>query len=302
MGDPLGDRRARVVKRTRPEVSKPGNTPDFDTLGRMNAATTAPSGLADWLMGRGQYFISTREAACVLGVDPGTVWTSLSRARQAGKMVSVTKGGWVPVPPEYRTVGAPPPVHYIDPMMRHLGHSYYVGFLSAAAFYGASHQAPMVLQVVTDARLRNRRVGRSRIQFVRRRAIADRRTRLKNVPTGRVNVSTPETTVLDLVEAPSVGAGLSNVATVIGGLLAGGHVDPAKLAEVAKTYPTTIAQRAGHLIESMAREVSVDIKLEDLSKLVACTNYTPLSPSKPATRRLDKRWRVQANTAIEHDL
>ena len=253
-------------------------------------------------MGRGQHFISTPEAARYLGVEPGTVWTSLERAREAGKMVSVTKGGWVPVPPEYRNAGAPPPLHYIDPLMNYLGHAYYVGFLSAAAFYGASHQAPMVLQVVTEARLRNRRVGRSRIQFVQRRQAADRRTRRRNVPTGRVTVSTPETTVLDLVAAPNVGAGLSNVATVIGDLLVEGHLDSAMLAEVAKTYPTTVAQRAGHLIEYMAGEVGVDIELRKLAEYVTSINYTPLLPGKPATHDRDKRWRVQINTTIEHDL
>ena len=284
------------------EVSKSSKTPDFDTLAQMNRPTTAPIGLADWLMGRGQYFVSTHEAARYLGVEPGTVSTSLERARQATKMVSVTKGGWVPVPPEYRNAGAPPPIYYIDPLMKHLGHAYYVGFLSAAAFYGASHQAPMVLQVVTNARLRNRQVGRSRIQFVQRQATEERQTQRRNVQTGRVTVSTPETTVLDLVEAPNVGAGLANVATVIGDLLVEGYLDSAVFAEVAKMYPTTTAQRAGHLIECMAGEVGVDIDLDGLAQQVTHNNYTPLSPSKPATRDLDKRWRVQINTTIEHDL
>ena len=268
----------------------------------MNRATTAPSGLADWLMAHGQHFVSTHEAARYLGVDPGTVSTSLERARQAGKMVSVTKGGWVPVPPEYRKAGAPPPINYIDPLMDHLGHPYYVGFLSAAAIHGASHQAPMVLQVVTNARLRDRRVGRSRIQFVRRRATADRRTRRSNIPTGRVNVSTPETTVLDLVETPNVGAGLSNVATVIGDLLVEGRLDAAVLAEVARMYATTVAQRAGHLIESLAGEVGVAIDLDELAQFVTNCNYTPLPPSRPATHHRDRRWRVQINTTVEHDL
>ena len=31
--------------------------------------------------------------------------------------------------------GAPPPLHYIDPLMRHLGHPYYVGLLSAARLH-----------------------------------------------------------------------------------------------------------------------------------------------------------------------
>ena len=160
----------------------------------------APSGLSDWLIGQGRHFISAAEAACVLGVGPESVSASLERPRLAGKLVSVTKGGWVPVPAEYRSAGAPPPAHFVDQLMEHLGHRYYVGFLSAAAMYGASHQAPMVLQVATSAKLRERKVGRGRIRFTERSTAADRPRRSHSVPTGRIWVSTPEVTVFDLVE------------------------------------------------------------------------------------------------------
>lgn len=254
------------------------------------------------MIGRGRYFVSTAEAARLLGVNPHTVWSSLQRARQAGKILSVTKGGWIPVPPEYRRAGAPPPIHYIDQLMGHLGHVYYVGFLSAGSLYGASHQVPMVLQVVTNARLRDRRLGGGRIQFLRRGSTADRPTRRMNVPTGRVTVSTPEITVFDLVEAPRVGAGLSNVATVIGDLLLEGQLDSRALAGVAETYPTTVIQRAGHLIKAMAVEVGIDMELSRMEQLVAGSDYTPLHPGKQATGSRDNRWRVHINVAIDHDL
>ncbi|MEZ5260010.1 MAG: type IV toxin-antitoxin system AbiEi family antitoxin [Ilumatobacteraceae bacterium] len=107
----------------------------------------------------------------------------------------------MPVPPEYREAGAPPPSHYIDPLMRHLGHPYYVGLLSAARLHGASHQVPMALQVVTPALLRDRWIGSSRLSFIRRSSARSRPTVQRNVPTGRITVATPEVTVLDLVEA-----------------------------------------------------------------------------------------------------
>lgn len=108
-------------------------------MSRMGTATVSPSGLAAWLIARGRYFVTTDEVAKLVGVDPGVVPVSLQRPRDARKIVSVTKGGWVPVPPEYRESGAPPVLNFIDPLMRHLGHPYYVGFLSAARLYGASY-------------------------------------------------------------------------------------------------------------------------------------------------------------------
>jgi hypothetical protein len=71
-------------------------------------------------------------------------------------------------------------------------------------------------------------------------------------------------TVLDLVETPSSGAGLGNVATVIGDLLQEGAIDPDALAEAAADYPSAVAQRTGYLVEHMAGEVGTSIQLDRL--------------------------------------
>ncbi len=260
-----------------------------------------PRELADWLISRGRHFVTTPEVAEILGVDASSVPASLERAREAGKVISVTKGAWVPVPAEYRVAGAPPPSHFVHQLMEHLGHPYYVGFLSAAAIHGASHQAPMVFQVVTPARLRERRIGRGRFQFIQR-ATAGQRPRLQhNVPTGRIWVSTPEVTVFDLVESPHEGAGLSNVATVIGDFLIDDILDPHELASVGAAYPAAVTQRAGYIIDSMATEVGAGLDTAPLRELVARSRYRPLSPAGGGGHR-DPRWHVVANTPIEHDL
>lgn len=75
--------------------------PWFDVLHCVRTATVNPSALADWLIARGQHFVTTDEVAELVGVEPSVVSVSLLRAREASKIVSVTKGGWVPVPPEY---------------------------------------------------------------------------------------------------------------------------------------------------------------------------------------------------------
>lgn len=267
----------------------------------MNREKIPPRDLADWLISHGRHFLTTAEAAEILGVDAALVPASLERAREAGKVVSVTKGGWVPVPAEYRVAGAPPPSHFVHQLMEHLRHPYYVGLLSASAIHGASHQAPMVFQVVTPARLRKRRIGRVRFQFIHRAATAERPRLQHSVPTGRIWVSTPEVTVFDLVESPSEGAGLSNVATIIGDFLIDGALDPHELASVGADYPAAVAQRAGYIIDSMATDVGAELDTAPLQELVAHSRYRPLSPAAGGGPR-DLRWHVVANTRIEHDL
>lgn len=161
--------------------------------------------------------------------------------------------------------------------MRHVGHFYYVGFLSAARLHGASHQVPMVLQVVTPALLRDRVTGRNRIEFIRRSATRDRPTTARNVPTGRVAVSTPEVTVLDLVGSPEQGGGLGNVATANGDLLHEHTLRADALSTVAGGYPVAVAQRAGHLVAHMANELDVAINLGELERVVADAASTLLS-------------------------
>lgn len=261
----------------------------------------SPRELTDWLIGSGRHFVSTAEIAEILGVDAASVPASLERARAAGKLIRVTKGGWVPVPAEYRIAGAPPPSHFVHQLMEHLGHPYYVGFLSAAAILGASHQAPMVFQVVTPARLRERRIGRGRLRFIHRAAAPERPRAQHNVPTGRIWVSTPEVTVFDLVKAPQHGAGLSNVATIVGELLGDSLLDPERLASVGATYPSVVAQRVGYIVDFMAAELGAEFDTSPLRKLVASSRYRPLAPGRDGGRR-DPRWHVVANTPIEHDL
>lgn len=284
------------------QISNPGTLPWFDILCHVSPAAVNPSALADWLLARGRHFVTTEEVAELVGVEPSVVSNSLQRAREVNKIVSVTKGGWVPVPPEYRDAGAPPPLHYVDPLMRHLGHTYYVGLLSAARLHGASHQVPMVLQVVTPALLRNRRVGSSRIEFTRRSLAGSRPTVQRDVPTGRITVASPEVTVLDLVEAPSSGGGLSNVATVIGDLLQEGAIGSDALAETAADYPIAIAQRTGYLVDHMAGEVASSVNTDPLAELVAEATYTVLDPQRPREGEHDRRWRVIVNADIDHDL
>ena len=259
--------------------------------------------LPDWLLARGRVWATTAEIAEILGVPLDEVPQIAARWRAKKQAFSPTRGAYVPVPPEFRGWGVVPASYFIDHLMRHLGHPYYVAFLSAAEVHGASHQKPQVFQVVTSARLADRQFERVRIKFTHSVHLDDRPTLKRNTPTGTMTVSTPETTVLDLVTSPRLGAGLSNIATIIGEMLQDNTLGLPALIQLAQNYPVATAQRAGWMIEHAAHEVGHDVDLADLLTLARSrTEPTPLASSGPRRGPIDRRWNVIVNTEVESDL
>jgi predicted transcriptional regulator of viral defense system len=168
-------------------------------------APQAVSAFADRLQARGTYTFSKADVRDVLPKSEIAIDNALRRLKKRGRIVTPRRGFYVIVPTEYRSAGSPPPSWFIDDLMRSLGQPYYVGLLSAAAIHGASHQQPMVFQVVTDRPTRQGAAGRSHITFHMSRDVG--RTPLSRVQTetGTMAVSTPEATAFDLVRFPADG-------------------------------------------------------------------------------------------------
>ncbi len=261
-----------------------------------------PRQFADWLLSHGRAWVTTDEAAALLGIPVEHVSPTLARWRRSGHLFSPTKGAYVPIPPDFRSWGAVPAVNFVDHLMSHLGHPYYAGLLSAGELHGFAHQRPQVFQIVTPARLRDRAFGRVRLSFITVADISTRPTMIRNTPTGTLRVSTPETTLLDLVSMPRRGGGLSNVATIAGEMLEEGALDTQALASVAEQYSGTVVQRAGWLLEKVASIVDVEVSLDALQTVAERrASSARLLPSGP-TGPVDERWNVIVNTEIEPDL
>ncbi len=86
----------------------------------------------------------------------------IARPQKARRLLSPTRGAYVPIPAEYRSRRAVPASHFIEPMMRYLNHDYYVAYLSAAEIHGGAHR-----MAARRSRRRNR---------LRRRSCAARRS------------------------------------------------------------------------------------------------------------------------------
>ena len=184
----------------------------------MSERVLRPKDLADHFLAAGRYTFTLTEAQQLLQAkDAAAVYSGLSRLRRRHEVFSPAHGLYVAVPPEYRNRGVVPAEWFVDAMMGQLGRPYYVGLLSAAAMYGAAHQAPQVFQVVTDRTdlVRKRDLGRVRLRFYSSKHIFEDPTTRFTVPSGYVVVGTKETTVVDLVGKPRASGGLSNVATIL---------------------------------------------------------------------------------------
>jgi hypothetical protein len=77
---------------------------------------------------------------------------ALTRLSTKGRVLSVYKGFYLIIPPEYTSRGLLPPMLFIDSLMKFVDKPYYVGLLSAAALNGAAHQQPQEFFVVTNSK------------------------------------------------------------------------------------------------------------------------------------------------------
>lgn len=267
----------------------------------------ALSSYASSLLAKGRGVFSADEALKEIGISRGAFLDAAERLQKRGQLIRPRRGFYVVVPPQHSVMGAPPPEWFIDALMRHEKRPYYVGLLSAAAVHGASHQAVMEFQVVTDKSLPEIETGRARIVFSYRKDIAavmagieDRKTQ-----TGYMKLSSPELTALDLVRYPHSGAGLDNIATVLSELAE--RLQPEKLAALSDAFEKAVVQRLGHLFGRLGHADIAEAMFISLSARGSFP-WVELEPKQagdpdlsPPPQERDKRWRVIIRRSPEID-
>ncbi len=182
--------------------------------------------------------------------SPEALRKALYRQQRAGRLVRLSRGSdhWLIVPLQYAATGSPPLEAWLDPYLRKtLGTPYYVGLLSAAETYGASPYAVMVTQVMVETKRRPITVGRNELVFHTCARIEAMPTRWHESADGRFKVSTPELTVLDLIQRDSTLGGMSRVREVLRALWP--HCAPEGLTQALDTMQSVpVAQRLGALL------------------------------------------------------
>ena len=204
-------------------------------------------------LARGRAYFTREEAQASLGSASHPLSVALLRQVKKGRLANPRRGFYLILRPEDRTLGAPDPVRWIDPLMQSLKLDYRVALLRAAAFHGSSHQAAMVFQVIVPRQVRGFEVGRQRVEFVYQSPSAFRQVNrsewLGSIKSeaGFAKVAGLELTLLDCARYFHQAAGITGLAQIAQDL--GGQASADMLASIAAHYENSSVRRLGYLLE-----------------------------------------------------
>lgn len=254
----------------------------------------------DQLTARGELSFTVEKMRAALDITTKSAERAISRLRKKSEIVSIARGYYIILTPEFRKLGCLPPDYFIDELMCYWQQGYYVGLLSAALYFGAAHQQPQIFQVVTDQYRRSIRCGHVRIEFITKNSITSTPTKQLKTHTGLMKVSTPEATMMDLCMFVRRSGGLGHIATVIDELAE--SVTPEVLKDLLdKTDELTCIQRLGYVLEQLGHSELSEVLYQGIK--YRKTNIMPLVPyySMRGAKR-DMKWRIAINAVMESDL
>ena len=231
-----------------------------------------------------------------------TLKTDINRLTLSKRIQNVYRGFYVIIPTQYQLKGVVPPSYYINELMEHLGKPYYVGLLSAAAIYGASHQRAMKTQVVTIGPRSRTSNKNTLLDWNYRQQIPSELIESRNAEMGRINYSSAELTAVDIIQFASNIGGYQRVATVLAELV--DILDISKMKTVLPYTTTTTMQRFGYLLECVLYEQDKADQLYSImkKKQSGYFNAVLMSSDHPASDTPERnRWRVNMNIDIEID-
>ena len=263
----------------------------------------------DRCLTHGRSYFDGEEARSALGVSRRNLAAAVTRLIKKGRLANPRHGFFLILRPEDQIVGAPDPVRWIDPLMKHQGVPYRVSLLRAAAFHGSSHQAAMVFQVIVPRQLRDFEVGRHRLQFLYQMPSSFSQVNLPEhvgqikSDEGFARVAGVELTLLDSARYFHKAGGIGGVAQIAKDI--GAKANPRALADVAEVYENSSVRRLGYLHDRVGHRRQAKA-LEPFVK--KAKTPAPLNPAvKPFIASLagpderNSKWKLVINEPVEVD-
>lgn len=264
----------------------------------------------DSQLSRGRGYFTKRDALAEVGRNPQAFQKAMVRLTKKGALVSPRRGFFLILRPEERSLGAPDPARWIDPLMRHLGVDYRVSLLRAAAFHGSAHQAAMVFQVVAPRQLPKIEIGRQKVEFLfQSPAVFVRTNRTEwlgqlKTEAGFAKVAGVELTLLDICRYFHRAAGINGAAQAVHDL--GKKAEPRILAKAAGAYENSAVRRLGYLLERFGHGRQADSlrRFADKAKSFKALDPSskPIVPELAALEEKNPAWKLVVNVPVEIDL
>ncbi len=226
---------------------------------------------------------------------------ALKRLVDKEQIISIHKGYYLIIPPQYRSKGILPPALFLNAFMQELDRPYYLALLSAASLHGAGHQQPQEFFVVTGFPvMRPMKKKGLKLNYISKKEIPAALLDTRKTEARYLKISNPALTATDLIQYAKRVGGINRVATVL-----------AELADSIQTssfdnhllqhVPVTALQRLGYLLDKVLDNQPLTNAL-----YMALQNHnaplfrTPLKASAPDKGFVtDEKWKVILNIEIE---
>lgn len=263
--------------------------------------------ISQWLdnvLARGAYGFSTQVLQKeITGYSDIAVKRALSRLTLKGKIISIYKGYYLVIPPQYKSKGILPPVLYLDAFMKFLERPYYVALLNAAAFHGASHQQPQEYFVMTDFPVLRPTLKRGqKVNYVSIKEIPEVLTEKIKTEAGYLTISNAALTACDLLQFEKRVGGINRAATVLNELSEVIRASDFSHMLLHHTHVTTL-QRLGYMLDNVCFNTALaDALFESMNRENLRFFRIPLKASKSTKGySSENRWKVVVNAEIEID-
>jgi predicted transcriptional regulator of viral defense system len=252
---------------------------------------------------RGRLTFSMNEVEEQFSMMPkSAIRSSIYRLVAKGRVCSVWRGFYVIVPDEYGLRGVVPPIEYVDYLINYLGFEYYIGLLSAAQIHGAGHQQPQALNIIINSKnVKDKITDDIAIHFSCKKNILKQYLIEKNVGYGKIKLSSPELTALDLIAYESSIGGLERAAMVIDELSE--QLDFTSVSyDFWAGFANPVIQRFGYISELLGLAEVSDAVYEQVQYAGIKFRKTLLDPTnknKNPKYNYSEKWKLSINTELE---
>lgn len=228
---------------------------------------------------------------------------ALKRLVDKKQIISIHKGYYLIIPPQYRSKGTLPPTLFLDAFMKELNRPYYLAMLNAAAYHGASHQQPQEFFVVTSFPvLRPMQKKGLKVNFISKKELPVTLLDNRKTEAGYMKISNSALTAADLIQYTKRVGGINRVATVLAELAESINPDDFDKS-LLQHVPVTVLQRLGYILDKVIdNQTLANALFMALQKNKATLFRIPLKASAQAKGfAYDDHWKIIINTTIEID-
>ena len=204
---------------------------------------------------------------------------------------NLSEGFYAIYSPSEKDSGKISPDDFINQLMSYKEINYYVGLLSASAFYGATHYRPLVYQVIVDKQIHTPKNILAGINFHKKKYFPEYCIIKRKGNYGYINFSSPALTAYDLIKYENESGTISNIILVISDILS--QIKISDIKNLLKNdLEVTFIQRLGFLLEKLEANELISPLFEYSKKTTA---YIPLSRIGNKSGIKNTKWKIIEN-------